>query len=239
MEQLEFTATENEAGVRIDRCLSDKYEELSRSYLQKLLKEQGVTVNGKAVKANYKIQAGDLVQTTLPDLTEPDILPENIPLDILYEDDDVLVINKPKGMVVHPANGHTSGTLVNAIMYHCQGNLSGINGVMRPGIVHRIDKDTTGALLVCKNDTAHRDLAQQLKAHTIKRRYRAIVAGNLKEDEGTVEGPITQLTGKKWRSTTKMEKTLSPIIKSWNVSGMRLISSAALKPVVPIRSVYI
>ena len=149
-----------------------------------------ITVNGKAVKANYKIQAGDLVQTTLPDLTEPDILPENIPLDILYEDDDVLVINKPKGMVVHPANGHTSGTLVNAIMYHCQGNLSGINGVMRPGIVHRIDKDTTGALLVCKNDTAHRDLAQQLKAHTIKRRYRAIVAGNLKEDEGTVEGPI-------------------------------------------------
>ena len=112
MEQLEFTATEDEAGVRIDRCLSDKYEELSRSYLQKLLKEQGVTVNGKAVKANYKIQAGDLVQTTLPDLTEPDILPENIPLDILYEDDDVLVINKPKGMVVHPANGHTSGTLV-------------------------------------------------------------------------------------------------------------------------------
>lgn len=111
-------------------------------------------------------------------------------MDILYEDDDVLVINKPKGMVVHPANGHTSGTLVNAIMYHCQGNLSGINGVMRPGIVHRIDKDTTGALLVCKNDTAHRDLAQQLKAHTIKRRYRAIVAGNLKEDEGTVEGPI-------------------------------------------------
>ena len=190
MEQLEFTATENEAGVRIDRCLSDKYEELSRSYLQKLLKEQGVTVNGKAVKANYKIQAGDLVQTTLPDLTEPDILPENIPLDILYEDDDVLVINKPKGMVVHPANGHTSGTLVNAIMYHCQGNLSGINGVMRPGIVHRIDKDTTGALLVCKNDTAHRDLAQQLKAHTIKRRYRAIVAGNLKEDEGTVDAPV-------------------------------------------------
>ena len=188
MEQLEFTATADEAGVRIDRCLSDKYEELSRSYLQKLLKDQSVTVNGKVVKAHYKIQAGDLVQTTLPDLTEPDILPENIPLDILYEDEDVLIVNKPKGMVVHPANGHTSGTLVNAIMYHCQGNLSGINGVMRPGIVHRIDKDTTGALLVCKTDTAHRDLAQQLKDHTIKRRYRAIVAGKLKEDEGTVEG---------------------------------------------------
>lgn len=190
MELLEFTAADEEAGVRIDRCLSDKYVDLSRSYLQKLLKDQGVTVNGKIVKANYKLQAGDLVQTTVPDLSEPDILPENIPLDILYEDDDVLVVNKPKGMVVHPANGHTSGTLVNAIMYHCQGNLSGINGVMRPGIVHRIDKDTTGALLVCKNDTAHRDLAQQLKDHTIKRRYRAIVSGNLKEDEGTVEGPI-------------------------------------------------
>lgn len=190
MELLEFTAADEEAGVRIDRCLSDKYEYLSRSYLQKLLKDQGVTVNEKIVKANYKLQAGDLVQTTVPDLSEPDILPENIPLDILYEDDDVLVVNKPKGMVVHPANGHTSGTLVNAIMYHCQGNLSGINGVMRPGIVHRIDKDTTGALLVCKNDTAHRDLAQQLKDHTIKRRYRAIVSGNLKEDEGTVEGPI-------------------------------------------------
>lgn len=190
MELLEFTAADEEAGVRIDRCLSDKYGDLSRSYLQKLLKDQGVTVNGKIVKANYKLQAGDLVQTTVPDLSEPDILPENIPLDILYEDDDVLVVNKPKGMVVHPANGHTSGTLVNAIMYHCQGNLSGINGVMRPGIVHRIDKDTTGALLVCKNDTAHRDLAQQLKDHTIKRRYRAIVSGNLKEDEGTVEGPI-------------------------------------------------
>ena len=139
MEQLEFTATENEAGVRIDRCLSDKYEELSRSYLQKLLKEQGVTVNGKAVKANYKIQAGDLVQTTLPDLTEPDILPENIPLDILYEDDDVLVINKPKGMVVHPANGHTSGTLVNAIMYHC--NLKEDEGTVEGPIGrHPIDR---------------------------------------------------------------------------------------------------
>ena len=150
MELLEFTAADEEAGVRIDRCLSDKYEDLSRSYLQKLLKDQGVTVNGKIVKANYKLQAGDLVQTICAGFKRADILPENIPLDILYEDDDVLVVNKPAGMVVHPANGHTSGTLVNAIMYHCQGNLSGINGVMRPGIVHRIDKDTTGALLVCK-----------------------------------------------------------------------------------------
>ena len=167
MELLEFTAAEDEAGVRIDRCLSDKYEDLSRSYLQKLLKDQGITVNGKIIKANYKVQPGDQIQVSLPDLTEPDILPENIPLDILYEDEDVLVVNKPKGMVVHPSNGHTSGTLVNAILYHCQGNLSGINGVMRPGIVHRIDKDTTGALLVCKNDIAHRDLALQLNEHSI------------------------------------------------------------------------
>ena len=173
MSQISLQADETYMDERLDKFLSAMLPDQSRSYLQKLLKEQGVTVNGKAVKANYKIQAGDLVQTTPPDLTEPDILPENIPLDILYEDDDVLVINKPKGMVVHPANGHTSGTLVNAIMYHCQGNLSGINGVMRPGIVHRIDKDTTGALLVCKNDTAHRDLAQQLKAHT----YQAALPG--------------------------------------------------------------
>ncbi|MDO4275002.1 MAG: RluA family pseudouridine synthase [Eubacteriales bacterium] len=190
MEILEFQVDEQDGGVRIDRYLSQKNEELSRSYLQKLLKEQVITVNGKAVKANYKVQMRDKVAVTLPDTTEPDILPEDIPLDILYEDEDVLVVNKPKGMVVHPSAGHTQGTLVNAVMYHCKGNLSGINGVLRPGIVHRIDKDTTGALLVCKNDAAHKDLAQQLKDHSIKRRYRAVVLGNLKEDEGTIEGPI-------------------------------------------------
>ena len=190
MELLEFTAADQEAGVRIDRCLSDKYEELSRSYLQKLLKEQGVTVNGKTVKANYKVQTNDLVQITVPDLSEPDILPENIPLDILYEDDDVLVVNKPKGMVVHPAAGHYSGTLVNALMYHCGSELSGINGVIRPGIVHRIDRDTTGSLIVCKNDRAHNCIAQQLKEHSINRRYRAICYGVLKEDEGVIDKPI-------------------------------------------------
>ena len=190
MEILEFLVDGSENGIRIDRYLSEKNAELSRSYLQKLLKEQGITVNGREVKANYKVQAGDEIRISLPDLSEPDILPEDIPLDILYEDEDVMVVNKPKGMVVHPSAGHTSGTLVNAILFHCQGNLSGINGVMRPGIVHRIDKDTTGALLICKNDVAHRDLAEQLKEHSIKRRYRAIVSGNLKDDEGTVEGPI-------------------------------------------------
>ena len=126
----------------------------------------------------------------MPQLTEPDILPEDIPLDILYEDEYVLVVNKPKGMVVHPSAGHYSGTLVNAVMAHCHGNLSGINGIMRPGIVHRIDKDTTGALLVCKNDASHRDLAEQLKEHSIKRRYRAVVSGNLKEDQGVIDAPI-------------------------------------------------
>lgn len=190
MEILKLTAEGPSQGIRIDRYLSEKNGELSRSYLQKLLKEQGITVNGKAVKANYKVQTGDEIFISLPDLSEPDILPEDIPLDILYEDEDVMVVNKPKGMVVHPSAGHTSGTLVNAVLFHCKGKLSGINGVMRPGIVHRIDKDTTGALLVCKNDAAHHALAEQLKEHSIKRRYRAIVCGNIKEDEGTVEGPI-------------------------------------------------
>lgn len=189
METLEFQITE-EAGIRIDRCLSEKCPQLSRSYIQKLLKDGQICVNGRPVKANYKVQKRDQILLSLPELKDPDILPEEIPLDILYEDEDVLVVNKPKDMVVHPSTGHTEGTLVNAVLAHCKGNLSGINGVMRPGIVHRIDKDTTGALLICKNDEAHRDLAEQLKEHTIRRRYRAIVAGNLKEDEGTVDAPI-------------------------------------------------
>ena len=190
MEILNYVVSDGQSGIRIDRYLSDSNEDLYRSYIQKLLKEQKVTVQGTFVKANYKVQAGDVITVEVPDMAEPDILPEDIPLDILYEDEDVLVVNKPKGMVVHPSAGHTTGTLVNAIMAHCKENLSGINGVLRPGIVHRIDKDTTGALLVCKNDNAHRDLALQLKEHSIKRRYRAIVAGVIKEAEGTIEGPI-------------------------------------------------
>lgn len=177
-------------GERIDRFLSCKLEELSRSYIQKLIKEEKVTVGGKIVKANYKLSEEDEITIEIPDACEPDILPENIPLDILYEDKDILVVNKPKGMVVHPAAGHYSGTLVNALMYHCKDSLSGINGVMRPGIVHRIDMDTTGSLLVCKNDEAHRILAEQLKEHTIRREYHAVVYGNLKEDEGTIDAPI-------------------------------------------------
>lgn len=214
MENFNYMISDGQSGIRIDRCLSEQNKELSRSYIQKLLKEQKITVNGATVKANYKVQSGDEISVELPDMEEPDILPENIPLDILYEDDDVLIVNKPKGMVVHPSAGHTTGTLVNAIMFHCKENLSGINGVLRPGIVHRIDKDTTGALLVCKNDNAHRDLAEQLKAHSIKRRYRAIVAGVLKEDEGTIEGPIGRhpVDRKKWLLITKTAKMLLHII---------------------------
>ena len=165
-------------------------EDISRSYLQKLLKEKSITVNEKEIKANYKVQEGDVVSVSVPEPEEPDILPEEIPLDILYEDDSLMVVNKPKDMVVHPSAGHLSGTLVNAVLFHCKGNLSGINGIMRPGIVHRIDKDTTGALLICKTDTCHRILAEQLKVHSITRKYRAVVQGNLKDDEGTIEGPV-------------------------------------------------
>lgn len=188
MEELYFTA--GSSGDRIDKFLSLSMPDVSRSYIQKLIKDQLVTAGGKAVKAGYKLSEGEEVKVSLPDLTEPDISPEDISLDILYEDSDILIVNKPKGMVVHPAPGHYSGTLVNAVMYHCRENLSGINGVMRPGIVHRIDMDTTGSLIICKNDRAHQALAKQLKEHDITRKYHAIVHGNLKENSGTVNAPI-------------------------------------------------
>lgn len=190
MEKWNFLVETEGTGMRIDRYLAEKCADFSRSYLQKLIKEEQVCVNGKPAKANYKVQTGDCVEVSVPEIKELDVKPQEIPLDILYEDEYLLVVNKPKGMVVHPSAGHMEGTLVNAVLAHCKGNLSGINGVLRPGIVHRIDKDTTGALLICKDDATHRDLAEQLKEHSIKRRYRAIVYGNLKEDEGTIEGPI-------------------------------------------------
>lgn len=188
MEELYFTA--KDTGVRIDKFLSDAMPDASRSYIQKLIRDQFIVVNEKQVKSNYKVNAGDEIKVSLPEPEIPDILPEEIPLDILYEDSDILIVNKPKGMVVHPAPGHYSGTLVNAVMFHCRDNLSGINGVSRPGIVHRIDMDTTGSLIICKNDRAHQALAEQLKDHHITRRYHAIVHGNLKEDSGTVNTPI-------------------------------------------------
>lgn len=186
----EIDVLESQAGIRIDKFLSDELPELSRSYIQKLIKEDEITVNGKKIKANYKVNENDLVVINQPELKEPDIAAEDIPLDILYEDSDLLIVNKPKGMVVHPSAGHYSGTLVNALMFYCKDDLSGINGVMRPGIVHRIDMDTTGSLLVCKNDFTHQNLAEQLKVHSIRRVYHAIVHGVIKEDEGTINAPI-------------------------------------------------
>lgn len=185
-----FLVEQEEAGIRIDRYLSDRLKDLSRSYLQKLLKEEAVLAGGRAVKANYKVSAGESIELEIPEAVEPEIEPEQMDLDILYEDRDIILINKPKGMVVHPAAGHFNGTLVNGLMAHCQGELSGINGVMRPGIVHRIDMDTTGVLIVCKNDFAHSSIAEQLKVHSITRKYYAIVHGVLKTDSGTVNAPI-------------------------------------------------
>ena len=190
MEIFRFQITEEMEEERIDKCVSMLIDSLSRSFIQKMIKEERVLVNGNPVKGSYRVKTDDEVAFELPPSVEPDIEPENIPLDILYEDKDVIVVNKPKGMVVHPAAGHYSGTLVNALMYHCGKDLSGINGVMRPGIVHRIDMDTTGSVIVCKNDRAHNCIAEQLKEHSVNRRYHAICYGVLTEDEGTINAPI-------------------------------------------------
>ena len=197
MKHFEFTVTDEYAGERIDKCISELYEDFSRSYIQKLIKDNlvFVAVNkeesklSKSVKGSYILKEGNFVFFDTKESIIPDIVPEDIPLDILYEDSDVLVVNKPKGMVVHPAPGHYSNTLVNAVMFHVK-DLSGINGVLRPGIVHRIDMNTTGSLIICKNDKAHIDIAAQLKEHSINRLYRAIVHGVINEDEGTVNKPI-------------------------------------------------
>ena len=190
MSQISLQADETYMDERLDKFLSAMLPDQSRSYLQKIIKDGNVLVNGEPKKSSYRLEDGDEVTADLPELKSPDIEPENIPLDILYEDDSILMVNKPKGMVVHPSAGHYTGTLVNAVLWHCQGQLSGINGVSRPGIVHRIDKDTTGVLVVCKNDAAHNAVAAQLKEHSITRKYRAIVHGVIKEDEGTVDAPI-------------------------------------------------
>lgn len=190
MSQIRLEADESYMDERLDKFLSAVLPDQSRSYLQKMIKDGSVLVNGKAQKASYRMEDQDEVLVDLPELKEPEIEAENIPLDILYEDDDLLMVNKPKGMVVHPSAGHLTGTLVNAVMYHCKDCLSGINGVMRPGIVHRIDMDTTGVLVICKNDKAHNHVAAQLKEHSITRKYRAIVHGVIKEEEGTVDASI-------------------------------------------------
>ena len=179
-----------EAGVRLDKWLSDRMEGMTRSAVQNLIASGLVTCGGKPLLKSAKLEAGDEVRVILPEVQSSDITAENIPLDIVYEDEDLLVVNKPKGMVVHPAPGNPDKTLVNALLYHCGNSLSGINGVARPGIVHRIDKDTSGLLIVAKNDKSHQSLAQQIKDHSFTRLYEAVVYGNLKTDTGTVDAPI-------------------------------------------------
>ena len=186
----EFLVSWEEEGERIDKYLSALCPDLSRSYVQKLLKSGNVLVDGRQIKASYSIQEGERIFLDVPEAVEPEIEAEPMDLDILYEDKDVILVNKPKGMVVHPAPGHYSHTLVNGLMAHCKGQLSGINGILRPGIVHRIDMDTTGVLIACKNDMAHNSIAAQLKEHSIVRRYQAIVHGRIEEAEGRIEGAI-------------------------------------------------
>ena len=190
MEYFTYQIGLGEDDERLDKWISNALPDLSRSYIQKCIKDNDVLVNDKPQKAGYRLKIDDEIIFQIPEAVEPAIEAENIPLDILYEDDDLLIVNKPKGMVVHPAPGHYSGTLVNAVMYHCKDQLSGINGVMRPGIVHRIDRDTTGSLIVCKNDHSHNAIAAQLKEHTITRKYRAIVCGVLTQDNGTIRASI-------------------------------------------------
>ncbi|MDQ0059425.1 RluA family pseudouridine synthase [Paenibacillus harenae] len=190
-ETLEWVVAPEQSGERIDKYITESIdsEGISRTQVQEWIKSGAAVVDGQTVKANFKVSEGNVVQLTIPEPEDAAILPENIPLDVMYEDSDVIVVNKPRGMVVHPAVGHSSGTLVNALMFHCK-DLSGINGVVRPGIVHRIDKDTTGLLMAAKNDLAHVSLAQQLKEHTVTRKYMALVHGNLQHDQGTIDAPI-------------------------------------------------
>jgi 23S rRNA pseudouridine1911/1915/1917 synthase len=190
MRRESFEVQMEQEGERLDKFLHEIYPDYSRSFFQRLIKDGQVKVNENAAKPSYPVCADDLIEIEISDAVPTAIEPEDIPLDILYEDDDVLVVNKPKGMVVHPSAGHYTGTLVNAILYHCSDSLSGINGEIRPGIVHRIDMDTTGSLIVCKNDESHVNIAGQIKAHTVNRIYVGIVCGNLTDDEGTIEGAI-------------------------------------------------
>ena len=191
MNEIRFEIKEDMEDERLDKCISELSGDLiSRSYLQKMIKDEIVFVNGVPKKSNYRLKYGDIITFTMPENIEPNIEAQDIALDILYEDDDVVVVNKPKGMVVHPAAGHYENTMVNALLFHCKNSLSGINGVLRPGIVHRIDKDTTGSVIVCKNDFAHQSIAEQLKNHTIVRKYRAICYGVLPDEEGTINAPI-------------------------------------------------
>ena len=188
-EIIEFVVNQQD-GERIDKVLAKECPDFTRSFIQKNIKDGNVLVNNKSIKANYKTQENDVISFLVPKPVELDIQPEKMDLDILYEDKDIIVINKGKNMVVHPAAGHYTGTIVNGLLYHCKDQLSGINGVMRPGIVHRIDRNTTGAIVVCKNDKAHNYIAEQLKVHSITRKYHALVYNTFKEPTGTINAPI-------------------------------------------------
>ncbi len=209
---------EASAGSRTDSFIAEKIDGLSRSAAGKLISDGSVSVNGKTVSKNYRLKAGDLISVSIPEPKEYEILPEDIPLEIAYEDNDLLVVNKPKGMVVHPAAGHYSGTLVNALMFHCRDSLSGINGVLRPGIVHRIDKDTSGLLIVAKNDFSHRILAEQIKEHSFTRKYQAVVYGNFRNDEGTVDAPIGRHPSDRKKMTVTMSNS-RPAVTHYRVIG--------------------
>lgn len=190
MNSYDFIIDSENIGIRLDKFLADSIKDTTRSAIVSLIDDDCVVVNDKVTAKNYKLKAGDRVNVQIPDPVPYEAKAENIPLDIVYEDNDLLVVNKPKVMVVHPAAGNYTGTLVNALLYHCKDNLSGINGILRPGIVHRIDKNTSGLLIVAKNDIAHKHLAEQIKEHSFTREYEAIVLGNFKEDKGTVNAPI-------------------------------------------------
>lgn len=190
MNEIGLSVRDDMSGERLDKVISDELEELSRSSVQKLLSEGAVTLNGKTAVKSVKVKAGDDITVIIPDPVELKAVAQDIPVEIVYEDDELLVVNKPKGMVVHPAPGNPDKTLVNALLFHCKGRLSSINGVIRPGIVHRIDKDTSGLLIVAKNDASHAFLAQQIKEHSFRREYRAVVVGAMPSDKGTVNAPL-------------------------------------------------
>lgn len=241
-ETIQYIVSADEAGSRLDQFLVKKVPDISRSFLQKQIKENHVTVNGKPAKAGNKLNESDEVYMVLEPPKELSVEPEDIPLDILYEDEDIIVINKPKQMVVHPAPGHYSGTVVNALLYHCKDSLSGINGVLRPGIVHRIDQDTTGAIVICKNDYAHRFIAEQLREHSITRTYHAIVHNHVVQEEGTIESTIGRhpVDRKKMAMNVKNGKHA---VTHYKVLDPLMVNSPIFaviwKQDVPIRFVYI
>ena len=227
---MEFIVSNEDVAKRLDIYLSEKIEDATRSYIKTLIDDGNIIVNGKVVKSGYKIKLGDSISVTMIEKVKEDIKAEDIPLDIVYEDDDIIIVNKPKGMVVHPANGNYTGTMVNSLMHSHEGKLSSINGIIRPGIVHRIDKDTSGILVVAKTDNAHKKLSEQFKVHSIKRKYIALVKGIIKEDSVTIDEPIgrSQKDRKKMAVTNKNARnavTHISVLKRFYTSNVTLIQA--------------